>query len=139
MAEQENTPDEIAAWVAGLRGKARAKQEQDRELLEAMHRAEPEPTSDADAEAQEFLAKLFAPKAGEVEAIRRIHGSDASDQPVPGTGSPDFDVGPRGSQVDMPIPEPRPSPYEPSDEPGWGPEVEMDAEAMFPWLRDKDK
>jgi hypothetical protein len=71
---REGTPEEFAAWAAGLRGQRQAKLEADRALVESIHPAEPEP--EPDLEAEEFVAKLLAPKAGHAELIRRMHGKE---------------------------------------------------------------
>lgn len=46
----------------------------DRELIDKLHPPEPEPEKDQAAE--EFVARLFAPKRGTVELMRLLHGTD---------------------------------------------------------------
>jgi hypothetical protein len=41
------------------------------------------------------VARLFAPKAGDVEFVRSIHGTDSEPRELDRTGPPDFDGGAR--------------------------------------------
>ncbi|MEK6272979.1 MAG: hypothetical protein AABM42_10090 [Actinomycetota bacterium] len=74
MAGREDTPEDFARLAAELRGQSQVrKAEANRALLESIHPSEPEPEPESDSEAEEFVARLFAPKPGEVELIRRLH------------------------------------------------------------------
>jgi hypothetical protein len=64
MAEREGTPEDFARLAAELRGQSQIRKAE----AEA-----PEPEPESDTEAEEFLERLFAPKRGEVEFIRRMH------------------------------------------------------------------
>jgi hypothetical protein len=78
MAEREGTPEDFARLAASLRGES-----QTRKAEEERRDAAPEPVSSPldtgsqpeseDTEAQEFIERLFAPKPGEAEFIRRLH------------------------------------------------------------------
>jgi hypothetical protein len=63
MAEREGTPEDFARLAAELRGQSQ---------IRKAEADAPEP----DTEAEEFLERLFAPKRGEVEFIRRWHGTE---------------------------------------------------------------
>ena len=72
MAEREGTPEDFARLAAELRGQdASTKREENRRILDAIHPPEPEP--ERDLEAEEFVPRLFAPKPGHAELIRRLH------------------------------------------------------------------
>jgi hypothetical protein len=89
MAEEsEGTPEQFARMAAQLRGQepegqdaepdaprvselAARKRQRHRELVEAMHPADPEGEPDEGTEG--FRAELFAPKPGHVEIVRSLH------------------------------------------------------------------
>jgi hypothetical protein len=72
MGEHEGNVEDFARLAAELRGQSQVrKAEANRELLESIHPPEPEP--EPDLETEEFVAKLLAPKPGDVEFIRRLH------------------------------------------------------------------
>jgi hypothetical protein len=79
----ESTPEEIAAFAAGLRREGSATAEQNRALVEALHPEDPEspeaPTPEAQpAVTEDFHAEvaraLTAPKPAHVDLVRQLHG-----------------------------------------------------------------
>jgi hypothetical protein len=67
MAEREGTPEDFAQMAARLRG-------QDMPTKEEIN--PPEPESEPDPENEELVARLLSPKAGHLELIRRLHGTE---------------------------------------------------------------
>ena len=73
MSEREGTPEDFARLAAEARGQTHQdrKAQANREILESIHPPDPEP--EPDTEAEEFVQRLFAPKSGHLEIIRRFH------------------------------------------------------------------
>lgn len=73
--EQDPTVEDLKQRAASLRGEPSTKQERDAELVDLMHTSEgegEEPSDDTEA----FVRQLFAPKRGEEDWIRRLHGGE---------------------------------------------------------------
>ena len=61
--------------AASLRGEPSSKQERDAELVDLMHTGEGEEAELSD-DSEAFVRQLFAPKRGDAEFIRSIHGGE---------------------------------------------------------------
>jgi hypothetical protein len=71
-AEREGAPEDFAWMAAAARGRGLpTKQERNRKFVELQHSPEPEPEGDTDAE--KFVTRLFAPKAGHADLVRLLH------------------------------------------------------------------
>ena len=82
MSEREGTAEDFAKMAAAARGQddPTTKQEANRRLVESVHPPESDPEPDEGAvEEQQFIERLFAPKPGYAELVRRLHRDESEE------------------------------------------------------------